>query len=150
MKGMFWDREGNEIEDVLTWAPMLEDPEYRIVAVDQDEPGTPMVSTIWEGINGALMEATGPFETFETVLLVKDPDKTPDHGRIVHSVKTSSEAEALEQHEAYCHRYLKRPPAPHGGLKAEIVRRELKAKDEIRRVREGETDHGGQQDGAGA
>ena len=46
--GRYYDRNGNPI-DVLTWAPLFENFEYKKVAVYEDERIT--ISTVWLGLN---------------------------------------------------------------------------------------------------
>lgn len=127
MKGpIFWDRQGNPIEDTIEWAQKFEDSEYRIVAVDQDDPGTPMVSTIWDGFDLAHnFNNDVPPMIFETVLLEANPDST-GQGTIVRSHFSVTEEEAYAAHRMFCHDHLNREPAPNNGLKDEIIRRERK------------------------
>lgn len=125
---MFWDRQGQPIEGgegsgVLIWAKMFEDSEYRIVAVDQDAPDTPMVSTIWQGLD--LNHSLNPFAIpaiFETVHM--HAEKPGDDATIDDRIFTPTEESALDAHAEFCRMYLNREPLPGGGLKAEIIRRE--------------------------
>lgn len=116
---LFWDRQGVPIEDVIEWATKFEDSEYRIVAVDQDAPGTPMVSTIWQGMDlsmATVMHPNGIPAIFETAYLVD--------GAVVDKYIWPSEASALEGHAMMVREFLHREPLPNGGLKSEILGRE--------------------------
>ena len=124
----FWDRQGKPIDNVITWAMMVEDPEYRIVAVDSDEPGGIMVSTIWQGINfGASLRDDEPLAIFETVILRPNGDDTAriDEGERWFG---ATEEHARENHAAACRLSLGRDPQMNNGLKALVVQRERAAR----------------------
>lgn len=88
---MFFDREGNPIDEVIEWAKKFEDPEYRIIAVDQDEPGSPMVSTIWQGMDLARnFRADIPPMIYETALLLPK-EGNPDEANITQSYYSATE-----------------------------------------------------------
>lgn len=125
---LFWDREGNPIEDTLDWARKFEDAEYRIVAVDQDYPGSPMVSTIWQGVDMARNFDTDiPPQIYETALLLPQDDN-PDEAKITQSHYSATEAEARATHQRMCEDFLNRDAAPNDGHKGEIVAREKRQK----------------------
>lgn len=126
-KNIFFDRDGNPIE-VLDWAAKFEDPEYRLIAVDQDDPGTAMVSTIWQGTDLArnYMDDIPPM-IFESALLLPDPDN-PEHANITQSHYSATEEEARRAHQRLCEDFLNRDAAPNDGHKGEIVARELREK----------------------
>lgn len=121
---MFWDRKGEPIEDVIAWAKLYEDVEYRVVAVDVDDMDpdktSKMVSTIWNGITGNL---------FETA--------TIRNGVIEDFVRSYSEEEALHMHDLACQNFLFRDARPEDRVRETIVEREKEAK---RGRSEGETD----------
>lgn len=130
---LFWDREGKPITEgrgdgVIEWAMKFEDSEYRIVAVDQDEPGGPMVSTIWQGIdlNHSIIPTENP-AIFETVILYAKQDN-PQQSEIDHREFSVSEEEAFEVHAMFCRTYLGREPVLPTGLKDEIIAREKERK----------------------
>jgi hypothetical protein len=124
MRALFWDREGNPIDDVIEWAKKFEDAEYRIVAVDQDAEGAPMVSTIWQGMDMArnFRDDITPM-IFETVLLEADEDN-PGEGKIIRSDMSATEEQARFTHNRYCEDHLNREAAPDNGLKHIIVERD--------------------------
>ncbi len=123
--GMYFDRDGKEIESTLEWARKYEDAEYRIVAIDSDgAPDGVMVSTIWEGINKAFMDGFGEGahrDTFDTAWLT--------NGVIYASERTSSEEEAREKHAEFTRLYLGREPRPGDGFKQMAVE-EFRKRDE--------------------
>ena len=124
----FWDRQGKPIDNVITWAMMVEDPEYRIVAVDSDEPGGVMVSTIWQGINfGASLRDDEPLATFETVILRPNGDGA---ARIEENERWfgATEEHARENHLVACRLALGREPRMDNDLKALVVQRERAAR----------------------
>jgi hypothetical protein len=112
---LFWDRQNQPIEDTIEWAVHFEDPEYRIVAVDQDDEGTPMVSTIWQGLDLArsLHATDDTAMIFETAYL--------EDGLVVETWHDHSEGEAFHRHRMVCLSMLGREPLPNGGLKNLIV-----------------------------
>ena len=122
MTTLFWDRDNKPIEDVIVWAMKFEDPAYRIVAVDQDGPGTPMVSTIWEGLDLArsLRVTDDTAMIFETAYIVNGDveDRWIDH----------SEVEAIQRHRMVCLSLLGREPRPSDGHIQTIVEREKREK----------------------
>lgn len=125
---LFWDREGNPIEDTIDWAKKFEDPEYRIVAVDQDFPGGPMVSTIWQGIDLARnFDDSIPPQIYETALLLPK-EGNPDEANITQSYYSATEEEARHAHQRLCEDFLNRDAAPNDGHKGEIVAREKREK----------------------
>ncbi len=115
---MFWNRQNEPIEDTIEWAKMFEDPEFRVVACDQDGEGTPMVSTIWQGLaQGApLHPTTETALIFETAYLV--------NGHVERTWWDHSEEDALHRHRMVCLSMLGREPLPDGGLKSLIVENE--------------------------
>lgn len=126
---LHWDREGQPIEDVIEWAMKFEDAEYRIVQVDQDDPGTTMISTIWQGLDlgHSLRQGEGfmPF-IYETALLTPGQNGA---GHVEHRMIAATEGEARTHHRTICLEHLGRLPAPGNGLKDEIVKREREAKE---------------------
>lgn len=118
---LFWDRKGQPIEDTIEWAKKLEDPAYRIVAVDTDGPDekAPMVSTIWNGI--ASLSTQAPVDIFETALIV--------NGNLEDMWRSSTEEQALLTHEAICLIHLGREPRPEDGHIQTIVDREREFKE---------------------
>jgi len=115
---LFWDRQNKPIEDTLVWARLYEDPAYRIIAVDQDAEGTPMVSTIWEGLDRAVnLHVTDETAMiFETAYL--------EDGLVVQAWLAHSEEEALIRHRMVCLSMLGREPRPESGHVQTIVERE--------------------------
>ena len=69
---LFFDKQGRPLPDVLTWAKLLEDPEYQVVAYDEvlGPTGQMRVSTIWLGLpqNLSGLEGYGPPIIFETAI----------------------------------------------------------------------------------
>lgn len=127
----YWNRDGEKIgaigekDATLKWARMFEDPEYRIVAVDQDGEAQPMISTIWQGLdlNHSLHQDREGFvpAIFETVYMVANENGGAE---IQDRWFSATEGAALETHALACRIHLNREPAPDGGLKSEIIRRE--------------------------
>jgi hypothetical protein len=123
-KYMFFDKDGEPIENVIEWAQKFEDPEYRIIAVDQDAPGQPMVSTIWQGLDLARnFNVDIPPMIFETVLMISKDDN-PAEAKIVRSQYTATQEEAERAHRLFCEDHLLREPESADVLKREIVERE--------------------------
>lgn len=123
---LFWDREGNPIDFVLDWAMQFENPEIRIVSVDQDSEGSPMVSTIWEGLDLAHnMHPDAIPMIFETAYLVATETGA---GHLQERWLSATEAEALTTHRMVCLDKLGREPLPEGGLKGEIIRLERESR----------------------
>jgi hypothetical protein len=119
---MFWNRQNQPIEDTIEWAKMFEDPEFRLVAVDQDGEGTPMVSTIWQGLDldHSLYVTDDTAMIFETAYL--------DDGIVLECWHEHTEEQALHRHRIVCLTTLGREPAPDGGLKRAIVENEKRKK----------------------
>jgi len=117
---LFWNRQNEPIEDVIEWAIMFEDAAFRVVAVDQDGPGTPMVSTIWQGLaQGApLHPTTETALIFETAYLV--------NGHVEQMWHDHSEEEALSRHRMVCLSMLGREPRPEDSLVQMIIENERK------------------------
>lgn len=116
---MFWSRKGEPIEDTIEWARLFEDVEVRVVACDQDGPGQPMVSTIWEGMDLGHSLTPGIPLIFETAYLVGD-DSHAD-GRVEERWLSATEEEAIETHKAVCIEKLGRPARPEDGLVERII-----------------------------
>jgi hypothetical protein len=118
MSILFWDRQNQPIEETIEWAKKFEDAAYRNVAVDQDGPDAPMVSTIWQGLDLAhLLRATADTAfIFETAYLEK--------GLVVQQWIDHSEQDALRRHRMVCLSMLGREPRPEDGLVQKIVERE--------------------------
>lgn len=114
---LFWDRQNKPIEDTLDWARKFEDPAYRIVAVDQDYAGSPMVSTIWQGMDlvHSLHVTDDTAVIFETAYL--------EDGEVVNTWQTHSESDARRTHESVCWMTLGRAARDDGHVKT-IVERE--------------------------
>jgi hypothetical protein len=112
---LFWNRQNEPIEDVIEWAIMFEDPAFRVVAVDQDEPGSPMVSTIWQGLaQGAPLHPTdNTVLIFETAYLV--------NGHVENRWHDHSEEDALHRHRMVCLSMLGREPRPEDGHVQTII-----------------------------
>lgn len=117
---IFWDRQNRPIDDTIEWAQKYEDPAYRIVAVDQDVPGGPMVSTIWEGLaKGApLHPTTESALIFETAWVV--------NGNVEQTWWDHTEEQALRRHRVVCLSMLGREPKPEDGHVQTIVERDKK------------------------
>lgn len=115
MVTLFWDRQNKPIEDTLVWARLYEDTAYRVVAVDSDGPTSPMVSTIWEGLDRAhtLGQDGSTAMIFETALLVD--------GRISEAWLSHTEEDALWNHRQACLDYLGREPRPEDGHLQTII-----------------------------
>lgn len=75
MRGGWYDRKGQPIADLLTWARMLEDEGQRQVAYDRvDDVG---VSTIWLGLDhGDRSTADHRPIIFETMVFGGERDRT--------------------------------------------------------------------------
>lgn len=89
-----YDRQGNVIPDLMEWARLHNDDNYKRVA--QDTIGTLWVSTVWLGLDHSF--GGGPPLIFETMVF--------DHGENDRSDldcrRYSTEAEALAGHEEVC------------------------------------------------
>jgi hypothetical protein len=120
---LFWDRQNQPIEDTLDWARKYEDPAYRIIAVDQDSEGAPMVSTIWEGLDRAInLHADADTALiFETAYL--------EDGRVLEAWLAHSEEEARTRHRMVCLSMLGREPDPESGHVQTIVEREKRERN---------------------
>jgi hypothetical protein len=88
MRGMYYNRKGEEIE-LLEWAALVEDPEYKIVEQTECEGIT--VSTVWLGLNHNFSGAGAPL-IFETMVFGGPIDEYQD--------RYSTEDEAREGHAA--------------------------------------------------
>jgi hypothetical protein len=119
---LFWSRQNEPIENVIDWAVMFEDAEFRVVACDQDGPGAPMVSTIWNGLDrsNSLHPTRETVLIFETAYLV--------NGHVEDMWLDNTEEQALHRHRMVCLSMLGREPLPDGGLKNIIVANEKEAK----------------------
>lgn len=122
---MFWDRQNRPIEDTLDWARKFEDVSYRVIAVDQDDPagGSPMVSTIWQGLDLAhfLHVTDETAMIFETALVVG--------GHVRDTWLAHSEQEALVQHDWACMNHLHRHSRPEDGLVPLIIERDKEERE---------------------
>jgi hypothetical protein len=120
---MFWDRQNQPIDNVIDWAIMYEDPAFRVVALDQDGPGTPMVSTIWNGLDrGNLLRPTP-----ETVLIFETAYLVNDHVEDVWFDNT--EEQALHRHRMVCLSMLGREPRPEDGHVQTVIDNERRARE---------------------
>jgi hypothetical protein len=119
---LFWDRQNKPIEDTIEWAKKFEDLTYRLVAVDVDNPGAPMVSTIWNGMD----QAFDPFGTDETALIFETAYIVD--GELRDKFASHSEEGALEMHRMVCLELLGREPRPEDGHVQTIIDREAKEK----------------------
>ena len=107
---MFRDRQGKPISDAIAWAKLVEDDEYRIVAIDGNPDTKYAVSTIWTGITspvGAL---------FETALL-------DDKGGVVEMDRWYTEEGAIEGHAEMCRKHFGRDPRPEDGHREFVILR---------------------------
>ena len=121
---LFWDRQNRPIEDTLDWARKFEDPAYRLVAVDQDAPGHPMVSTIWQGLDLAhsLHVSDQSAVIFETAYL--------EDGEVVQAWQWHSEVEALSGHNMICAQFLGRFARPSDGHVRTIIENEREEREQ--------------------
>lgn len=119
---LFWSRKNEPIEDVLVWATMFEDAAFRVVACDQDGPGSPMVSTIWNGMDrsNSLHPTPETVLIFETAYLV--------NGHVEEMWLDNTEEQALHRHRMVCLSMLGREPKPEDGLVQMIIESEAKPK----------------------
>jgi hypothetical protein len=117
---LFWSRQNEPIEDVIEWAIMFEDAAFRVVAVDQDGPGTPMVSTIWNGLDRGHSLHPEPWNVmiFETAYL--------ENGHVVEYWLDNTEEQALQRHRVVCLSMLGREPRPDDGHVQAIIEQERK------------------------
>lgn len=115
MTALFWDRQNRPIESVITWAQMFESAVFRVVAVDQDAPGTPMVSTIWNGLD----RGHSLHPTPETVLIFETAYL--ENGHVVQYWLDNTEEQALDRHRMVCLSMLGREPRPEDGLLIELI-----------------------------
>lgn len=118
MTTLFWDRQNRPIEDVIDWARKFEDVGYRVIAVDSDGPGLPMVSTIWQGMDLAhMLHVTDDTAyIFETAFVLD--------GQAVETFIWHSEEDALAGHRKVCVEMLGREPRPEDGHVQTIIERE--------------------------
>lgn len=88
----FFDRKGEQLADVIAWAILFEDNEYRNLR--RDEVGNQCVSTIWMGFDQSMAfnEVETAARIFETVLM--------HNGEVVYKVFSDTEEEAFEAHAA--------------------------------------------------
>lgn len=114
---LFWDRQNQPIEDTIEWARKYEDDAYRIVAVDSDGPTSPMISTIWEGLDrGHYLHQDGSTALiFETARVVD--------GDVVEAWLSHTEEDALHNHRQACIDFLGREPRPEDGHVQTIIER---------------------------
>jgi hypothetical protein len=105
---LFWDRENKPIENTIEWAKKFEDTAYRVIAVDQDGPDTPIVSTIWNGLDRGL----GLRPTPETVLIFETAYL--EDGLVVQFWLDNTEEQALQRHRMVCLSMLGREPRDDG------------------------------------
>lgn len=54
----YWDRDGEPIGDVLDWAKLTEDWDYKLVASEEVGPWT--VRTIWSGVDWSFGDSERP------------------------------------------------------------------------------------------
>lgn len=88
----FFNRRGEKLADVIQWATLFEDDQYRILR--KDDVGHQCVSTIWLGFDQSLSfhEVETAVRIFETVLM--------HNGEVVYKVYSDTEEEAFEAHAA--------------------------------------------------
>jgi hypothetical protein len=68
---MYYDKDGVKI-DLMTWAKLLEDGDYKIIKQDKLPDGK-MVSTVWLGLDQSY--ADGPILIFETMVFGPKKEK---------------------------------------------------------------------------
>ncbi len=95
-----YDRQG-KVLDLMEWARIFEDPEYKRVAETTLPDGT-WVSTVWLGLDHQYGD--GPPLIFETMVF-QDKDNLDERDQ----ERYSTEAEALAGHEAMVERWGGKP-----------------------------------------
>lgn len=75
---MYYDKHGEPIDDVILWARLFEDMEYRRVAMDW--VGELWVSTVWLGLDHN-MWLEGPPLIFETMIFEDNKKYMPLDGK---------------------------------------------------------------------
>ena len=123
MTTLFWNRQNEPIEDTLVWARLYEDVAYRVLAVDSDGPDSPMVSTIWEGLDRAnsLHVTDETAMIFETAYL--------ENGQVVEAWLAHSEQQALVQHDWACVKFLHRHSRPEDGHVQTIIENDKRERE---------------------
>ena len=96
----YYDRLGQPISDMMTWAKKHENRGYRIVVQTVLDNGR-FVSTVWLGINHQY--GNGPRLIFETMVFHSKRDSQD-----LDMDRYSTEAEALAGHEAKCQEWGKK------------------------------------------
>lgn len=92
----WYDKQGNKIPELLEWAKLFEDREYKIVQQDTTADGKYFVSTVWLGLNHEWDENKPPL-IFET--MVFGAKKKGDRlGRDVDQVRYSTLEQAIKGH----------------------------------------------------
>lgn len=97
---LYWDKQNQPIENVLTWARLFEDHEYRRIAFDEHD-GV-VVSTIWQGLDlsHTLYQDGSTAMIFETLVW------RPPTGEDLARTYWHTEADALEGHQALVRLHL--------------------------------------------
>jgi hypothetical protein len=90
---LYYDKQGEPI-DLMTWAGLVEDPEYARVALD--EVDLYVISTVWLGIDHNFYRPGGPPYIFETMVFLEGSAEDMSMWRY------PTEAAALAGHEATC------------------------------------------------
>jgi hypothetical protein len=71
--GWYYDKQGERLDDMLGWARLVEDNEYKLV--EQTEVGEAFVSTVWMGIDHNFASPGNPPLIFETMIFGGDHDE---------------------------------------------------------------------------
>lgn len=90
----YFDQDGRPL-DLISWAKMLGDDEYRVLATD--EVGKYTIKTVWNGFDGSQPE-NEPHEIFTTGVFLTEDSKNPDGFELIEEHAYVSKPKALKGH----------------------------------------------------
>ena len=103
-RGLYYDRQGNEITDTEEWTRLHGDIDYKRVAFDE-LPNGRTVSTVWLGVNHNF-SGVGPPIIFETMVFAE-----PGSYRDLDEMRYATEADAIAGHAAMVALWMLDDPA---------------------------------------
>lgn len=97
----YYDKDGEPIDDVMVWARLFEDTQYRFVGqtdVTSEDGAKFRISSVWMGMNHAYHPNDPPL-IFETMVFIDEPGAVELDWADHYMERYTTEAEALAGHK---------------------------------------------------